>query len=57
MTVDEEIESLSNRLKQSQDAFLSGKNKERILSSEEHFKTWDEMWELICEKKNRMVLH
>ena len=55
MTVDEEIESLSNRLKQSQDAFLSGKNKERILSREEHFKTWDEMWELICEKKNRMV--
>ena len=55
MTVDEEIESLSNRLKQSQDALVSRKNPERILSSEEHFRIWDEMWELICEKKNRMV--
>ena len=56
MTVDEKIESLSNRLKQSQDALVSRKNPERILSSEEHFKIWDEMWRLILdERKKRLV--
>lgn len=56
MTVDEKIESFSNRLKQSQDALVSRKNPERILSTEEHFRIWDEMWRLILdERKKRLV--
>lgn len=53
--MDEEntIETLSNRLKESQDALLSRKNPERILTREEHFRIWDEMWRLILEYKRK----
>lgn len=53
--MDEEntIETLSNRLKESQDALLSRKNPERILTREEHFRIWDEMWRLILEDKRK----
>lgn len=49
------IETLSNMLKESQDAFLSKKNPERILSREEHFRIWDEMWRLILEDKRKRL--
>ena len=44
------IEELHDKLKKSQDSFYGGDIKYR-LSNDEHWRTWDLMWELTCENR------